>query len=262
MHSLVQRLFLVFIIESINTFCTFYIAFIITGFHRSTGLIVVWMLNAVTYSVGSNVALPGNKNRDCCSQGQVGNGKKPSIMSSAQLEGSHCPQSWFYWPWDLQQDFPLIRSSQEGSSHHNLYPACVQVWPSRHNQSLRQPLNEDTSASLSHGTLTKLSIVFVCCSPLTSSSPSNVSILPSSQNRLAQCQRVYTQNACGQFGRNLLSGTLERESCVLCSFKAPFINFAKKVDIICSVSPQSDPLFWITIARSDGIVHTYCAALH
>lgn len=104
-------------------------------------------------------------------------GKKPSIMSQTQLQGTHCLQSWFYWPWDLKQDFPFISSSPEGSSHYNLFPAWVQVCPPRRNHCLRQPLNEDRLAWLSHCTLAKLSIVFVCWSTLSSPLCFNIAIL-------------------------------------------------------------------------------------
>lgn len=150
-------------------------------------------------------------------------------MSQTQLQGTHCPQSWFYWPWDLKQDFPFISSSPEGSSHYNLFPVRVQVCPPRRNHCLRQPLNEDRSAWLSHCTLAKLSIVFVCWSTL--SSP-HVSILPSSQNRLVQCQRIYTQFACKQFVWPVFQELLWWESAVCSCFILGFINFAKQVDVV------------------------------
>lgn len=109
---------------------------------------VVFKLNPRRYSAGSNLSWSGNKNIGCRLNSGA-NGK----MGKALL-------SWFNWPWDPQQDFPFISSSQEASSHHNLYPGWV--LPSQTQSRLRQPLNEDRSALLSQCIVTKLSPVFVC----------------------------------------------------------------------------------------------------
>ncbi len=118
-------------------------------------------------------------------------------MSPTRLEGTHSLQSWFCWPWDLQQDFAFNCTSQEGSSRHNLYPAWVQVCPPRHNHCSRQPFKW-RQISLAVSLYTHKIVYWVCLLVYPLLSP-YVSILPPSQNRLAWCQRAYTRIACGQF---------------------------------------------------------------
>lgn len=174
-------------------------------------------------------------------------------MSPTQYEGTHSPLSWFYWPWDLQQDFPFISSSRGGSSHHNLYPARVQVSAPRHNHRLRQLLNEDRSASLSHCTLTKLSLEFVCWSTLSPRSPLcfNIAILSKQVSSVSKSIRsVCLPGNLLTFYQEMYSG--ERVLCVIVRIRVPFINFAKGGGCLPYIWPSVH--IWITLAGCDFII--------
>lgn len=185
--------------------------------------------------------------------GQMGNGKNPHVLISCHW---HCYREptvmtlAVLWPPTRLPFYQLL--PQEESSHYNLYPAGVQVCPSRHNHCPRQPLNEDRFALLSHCILTKLSVVFVCWLP------SYVSILPSSQNRLAVCQKKeYTQLARGQFVEILYSG--ERMQSVIVHFSVPNINFAKAggCHLLHLPSIWLPVHIWIIMGGSDCITFQY-----
>lgn len=94
--------------------------------------------------------------------------------------------------------------------------------------------------------------MLVCWSTL--SSPSYVSILPSSQNRLPQCQRAHTWSACRQFVEIYQEiWWWERELCVI---RCPSSMLQSRW-MLPPLTPLSCPPvhIWITIAGGDGVWH-------